>query len=177
VLPLLLVAATYADEVGDARASYTEGSRLYAMGDYQGALSAFKRSYLVSAAPDLLYNMAQCHRALGEHREALRLYQNYLELVPGSADRAEVERLLAEERAAVATGSNPPPATGAVPVVSTTTAPSHATPERGSRAWVAAVVVVAVVVVAAAVTGVVLGLTLHSPPPMTSAGIQSVMFP
>jgi tetratricopeptide (TPR) repeat protein len=125
-----------------ARTAFSEGTHRYEVGDYAGALEAFKRSYLAYAAPDTLYNIAQCQRQLGQHAEAARLYRNYLELVPAAPDRAEVERQIAEqERAARAA---PSPAAGAATV-------ARALPERPRRRWVVPLVVTVAIVAAAAI--------------------------
>jgi tetratricopeptide (TPR) repeat protein len=66
----------------DARASYEEGTRFYAVGDFAQALAAFRRAYLHYDSPALLYNIARCHANLNNHAEALRFLKIYLELVP-----------------------------------------------------------------------------------------------
>ncbi len=158
VLALLLVAA-----VGDARAedpkeaahkAFATGSGLYALGDFRPALESFKRSYLLYAAPETLYNIAQCHRQLGEHAEAVRLYKNYLELVPNAADRDEINRFIGEEQHA---------GTPVTPVIPPTVTPPVDQPrsERGPPG-LALPVTVGVVAIAALATGLVLYLGARS---------------
>jgi tetratricopeptide (TPR) repeat protein len=168
---VVLGGAARADDNGEAKAAFVEGRRLYTVGDYRGALEAFKASYLKYEAPDTLFNMAQCQRLLGNHGEAARMYRNYLDLSPSAPDRAEVQRVLAEEERAAAAKPEPPskPQREPAPPVQQ---------EGRSRAWVA-VLVAAIVAMAGTAVGITLALTLkrEAPDPMTSAGVQMVTFP
>jgi tetratricopeptide (TPR) repeat protein len=86
---VLLAAGSLAADDGreEASAIYRIGVRSYDLGEYAAALEAFKRSYLLSEAPELLFNIGQCHRKLGHDREALDFYKRYLQLSGPSADR------------------------------------------------------------------------------------------
>src|SRR5262245_8871351 len=68
-----------ADSPGDsAKKLYAQGKTHYQLGEYKEALGAFKEAYRLVQNPALLYNVAQCHRLLQNHEDALRAYQSYL---------------------------------------------------------------------------------------------------
>lgn len=180
-LLLLLGGAAKADDRAEAKAASIEGSRRYAVGDFRGALEAFKASYLQYEAPETLFNIGQCHRQLGNHAEAARSYRNYLDLAANARDRDEVERLLAEEEAAAAKApqvvpEKPTPKPDVKPAPAPTPAPAAG--EKKSRAWVV-VLVAALVAVAGAAIGITLALTLRheEPDPTNTIGVQMVSFP
>ena len=100
------IAGLRAETESLARADYAEGTAHYQAGRYRPALEAFKRAYARHDSPAFLYNLAQCHRRLGENGEAKRYYAMYLRLVPDAADRPEIERT-------VAGLDDPPPPIGA----------------------------------------------------------------
>jgi tetratricopeptide (TPR) repeat protein len=97
VAALLLVAnLAGAAESEAGREHFDRGTRLYDMADFAGAIDEFQQAYEISAQPVLLFNIAQCHRQLGEVREAAHVYEMYLRLEPNAANRHDVEERLAE---------------------------------------------------------------------------------
>ena len=102
--------ARAADEV--AAAHYKKGRSLYNVSEYRGALEEFKAAYVVHEDPALLYNIAQCHRMLGNHREAITFYKRFLGESPGAKNRKEIERLIGELEAKAAEAPPPAPAGG-----------------------------------------------------------------
>src|SRR5262245_38218137 len=77
-------------EQRDALSLYEAGVRRYNLADYDQAIDLFKRAYLLSEAPELLFNVAQAYRLKGDGfcALALRFYRNYLRLDPKTAKRA-----------------------------------------------------------------------------------------
>jgi hypothetical protein len=65
-------------------------------GAYAKALEEIEHAYELAPRPELLFNVAQCHRALGHHREAALAYKSYLRALPNARNRAIVEGLLAQ---------------------------------------------------------------------------------
>ncbi len=76
-----------------ARQLYAEGKAQYAQGHYAEAAQLFERSYALSESSALLFNMAQAHRLAGPGhcRDALKLYESYLNAAPEAENRKEVE--------------------------------------------------------------------------------------
>src|SRR4051812_26456420 len=120
--------------VAEARAAYERANRLYSVGEYEGALKAFKEAYLARPDPAFLYNMGQCSRMLKRWEDAERSYRTYLRQRPEAPNRADVEEFIAEadrhvreERAAAAasaiTAQSAPEA-----VTPTTTPPEQSVP-------------------------------------------------
>ena len=98
-------AATTASErqLADAKQHYAAASKFYDLAEYEGALREFKEAYRAVEDPAFLFNIAQCHRKLGHAQDAITFYKNYLRRAPHAANRAEVERRIAElERAPAA---------------------------------------------------------------------------
>ncbi len=123
--------------------------REYNAGDFDLALRDAKRAYEISGLPALLYNLGQCHRALGHWKEALFYYRGYLREQHDAANREEVVGLvqemsakLAAEEVRAATPSAPAPASAppapvapvlveATPPVPAAAVSGEPTPSRG----------------------------------------------
>ncbi len=73
-----------------------QGTSYYNLARYKDALGEYEAAYLTIPEPALLYNIAQCHRKLGNRKEALGFYKSYLRTAPGASNRADVKRLVAE---------------------------------------------------------------------------------
>jgi tetratricopeptide (TPR) repeat protein len=80
----------------EAREHYTNGMRHFDLGEIDAAVAEFKEAYKISAAPGLLFNIAQAYRTKKDYEQALLFYKNYLRLVPRAANRADVEARVAE---------------------------------------------------------------------------------
>jgi len=72
------------DELPRAKSLFTQGQREYNLGHYPEALALFEQAYKIKPLPELLYNIGQCHRLLGNLEQARRVYQNFLYAVPDS---------------------------------------------------------------------------------------------
>ncbi len=79
----------------------------YNAGDFDLALRDAKRAYEMSGAPALLFNLGQCHRALGHWKEAEFFYRGYLREKKDVRNRREVLALIANMEAKQA--APPPP--------------------------------------------------------------------
>jgi tetratricopeptide (TPR) repeat protein len=129
-----LPAARAQDDVAAAKVHFQKGTRLYEVGDYRQALDEFKSAHLAKPDPAFLYNIAQCHRQLGEYEAAVTLYKRFLAASPNAANRPEVERRIVDLEAALATQkhnaqspANGPPAGAASPGVGAGYGPSAGT--------------------------------------------------
>ena len=83
-----------------AKALFAEGDQHYSLGEFDQALGLYKRAYRAKPLPAFLFNIAQCHRKLDQHQEAIAMYQSYLVGVPNATNRGMVESLIAESRTA-----------------------------------------------------------------------------
>ena len=115
-----------ADDSTGWRALYREGSRSYDLGDFRAALDAFKRAYLAHEEPGILFDIAECHRQLGENADAVHAYQSYLRRKPNADNRAAVEALIAKLEDAPARPTAPPVPSPPKPSVTPPPAPSPA---------------------------------------------------
>jgi tetratricopeptide (TPR) repeat protein len=115
-------AAAHADpaRLREARAHYEQAVADYNLDEYAPALAEFREAYRIKPDPSFLFNIAQCHRKLGQNEAALDYYRKYLRNLPDAPNRADVERIVAELRSketappADATPT-PPPAPIATP--------------------------------------------------------------
>jgi tetratricopeptide (TPR) repeat protein len=81
-----------------AKALFDKGNQHYNLGEFAVALDLYKRAYRVKALPAFLFNIAQCHRKLEQHKEAVAMYQSYLVGVPDAPNKALVESLITESK-------------------------------------------------------------------------------
>jgi hypothetical protein len=111
------------DDADAARAHSSRGTRLYEVGEYRQALDEFKAAHLAKPDPAFLYNIAQCHRQLGDLEQAVTLYRRFLVASPNAANRGDVEKRVAElEAEAAARRRRAPAESPAVPGASQTAA-------------------------------------------------------
>ncbi|MHB8417628.1 MAG: tetratricopeptide repeat protein [Myxococcales bacterium] len=80
----------------------------YNLGNFTAALDEAERAYRLEQKPALLYNLAQCHRALGHWSKAAFFFRGYLRSRPDAPNRAAVEALIAEMQSKAQTAASPP---------------------------------------------------------------------
>jgi hypothetical protein len=85
-----------------AKALFVEGNQHFTLNEMKPALELYKRAYRIKPLPAFLFNIAQCHRKLGQYPEAINMYQSYLVGVPDAQNKATVESLIAESKQAIA---------------------------------------------------------------------------
>jgi tetratricopeptide (TPR) repeat protein len=104
-----------------ARAAFQRGEKAFNLGKFDEALKGYEEAYEAKPLPALLFNIAQCHRNLGDAERAVFFYRRFLALDPETPNRAMVEQLIVEqqkvleERAASATPTPAPAVTSAAP--------------------------------------------------------------
>lgn len=86
--------------VEKAKALFAEGNQHYNIGEFQPALDLYKLAYRVKPLPAFQFNIAQCHRKLGQHKDAIAMYQAYLVGVPDAPNKDMVESLINESKKA-----------------------------------------------------------------------------
>jgi len=75
-----------------ARAHFQQGDTYFKLEKYPNALQEFEQAYLAKQDPSFLYNIAQCHRLMGNRAEAIRFYKRYLNDAPAAANRPVAEK-------------------------------------------------------------------------------------
>jgi tetratricopeptide (TPR) repeat protein len=95
-----------------AREHYLQGDAYYKLDKYASALQEYEQAYLAKSDPSFLYNIAQCHRLMGDKAEALKFYRRYLKDAPTAPNRAVAEKHIKDLEVALAgPGGAPPPPT------------------------------------------------------------------
>lgn len=94
--PALAQAQAQGDDAQAAKVKFESGARHFDLSEYQEALADFKDAYRLKPDPAFLYNIAQCHRRLGQTEDAIAFYQSYLRRAPDAKNRDEVERRIHE---------------------------------------------------------------------------------
>jgi len=112
-----------------ARAHSQQGDSYYKLEKYANAIGEYEQAYLAKPDPSFLYNIAQCHRLMGQGAEAIKFYRRFLKDAPDAPNRAVAEKHIRDLEDA-SRGTPPPPAT--TPAPSSTppaaTVPPPATP-------------------------------------------------
>ena len=90
------LAAEPAEGRPKAMERFRKGEKLHNLSEYAAALEEFRAAYLMVDDPLLLFNIAQCHRLLGNTREAITFYNRYRRAQPEAASRGFVDRKIAE---------------------------------------------------------------------------------
>jgi tetratricopeptide (TPR) repeat protein len=83
----------------EAREHYEQAVAHYNLDEFAPALAEFREAYRLKPDPSFLFNIAQCHRKLGDTDAALDFYRKYLRSLPDAPNRADVERMIADLRA------------------------------------------------------------------------------
>ena len=98
-LGVLLGAAPARADDADTRAArkhFQRGEKLFNLGRFDEALGQYEAAYERKPLPGFLYNIAQCHRNLGNYKQAIFGYRGYLRQVPDAANREAVLALIDE---------------------------------------------------------------------------------
>jgi hypothetical protein len=89
----------HADARGErtARAHFKRAERAFNLGKFNEARKGYEAAFEAQPLPAFVFNIAQCHRNLGNAERALFFYRRYLSLDPNGANRALVQDLIAEQ--------------------------------------------------------------------------------
>src|SRR5262252_5106407 len=80
-----------------ARAHFERGRAYFEVDEYRKAIGEFKEAHIEKPDPAFLYNIAECHRHLGELAEALLFYRRFLATAPADdKTRPVVEQRVAD---------------------------------------------------------------------------------
>ncbi len=112
VVALVVASALARADEPDAKSLFMRGRAAYALGHFTEAAELFEKAFELKQDPAILYNAAQAHRLAGDKKRALVLYQNYLRLFGERENGTEVEKRIADLKAAIdaeqAAKTNPP---------------------------------------------------------------------
>jgi tetratricopeptide (TPR) repeat protein len=170
-----------------ARAHFTAGNAFYEVGEYARAVAEYETAYREKPLPELIFDVAQAQRKMGQIEKALASYERYVEVDPDGrvADEARVAIGLLRRDIEVRQGGgavapapstesqvlapvtpSPPRQPRVVPATSLVRATPSAPPRKPlvKRAWFWAAIAGGVVVVATSVAlGVVFGSGTRDP--------------
>ena len=125
LMPRLAIA-----DAAQARVHFDRGRTFFDVDEYRKAIAEFKAAHIEKPDPAFLYNIAECHRRLGERPDALLFYRRFLATAPaGDKTRPIVEQRIAELTSA-AEGPNP----GGAPPGGDDTMALNAPPPHGDAA-------------------------------------------
>ncbi|MHB8420172.1 MAG: protein kinase domain-containing protein [Myxococcales bacterium] len=82
-----------------ARARAEAAQIAYDVGRFDKALKLFSQTYELAPQPNLLFDIAQCHRQLGNTERALFFYQRYLAHAPAGTNPRTAKKLIDMTRA------------------------------------------------------------------------------
>jgi tetratricopeptide (TPR) repeat protein len=116
IVPLLICALGQPIDDGreTAKRDFERGMHYYNLGEFELALKQFKAAYDVAPHADLLFNIGQCHRNLGQNEDAIFFFERYVEQLPDGDDAEEVRTLLVELRTREPIVYDPPPLTSTI---------------------------------------------------------------
>ena len=158
-IAVALTSVAHAEDKEWARAAYEQATQHYDLGEYKEALEAFKDAYRNFEDPAFLFNIAQCHRQLGDNAQAVREYRMYLLKLPDAPNRDAVGDLITRLEKSLAE-----PSTQTAPLVqpalAITTPPPRPVYKRRWFVWTAAGGAVAI----ALTVGLAVGLTQPTTP-------------
>jgi tetratricopeptide (TPR) repeat protein len=80
-----------------ARAHFDKAEKGFNLGRFAEALGEYEAAYEALPLAAFVFNIAQCHRNLGNDEQAVFFYQRFLALQPDTPNRAVVEGLIAEQ--------------------------------------------------------------------------------
>lgn len=86
-----------------SRQYFERAELLYRQAEFRKALAAYKQAMTYKRYPAYLFNIAQCHRQLGQYKQARFFFKLFLSEKPDTANRAEVLRRVAEMERQLAT--------------------------------------------------------------------------
>jgi hypothetical protein len=96
VIGWVLIVALAAPSAALPTAHFVRAQRLFAQGHFREALDEFTAASEAAPreVPDLWFDIGQCHRNLGNARQAVHAYRRYLALRPDAPDRARVVAMI-----------------------------------------------------------------------------------
>lgn len=101
-LALLLPPAARGEETTRrAQTFFEQAEAHFSRGEFPQALRLYLEAHRAKPLPELLFNVGQCHRHLGDHARAIFFYQQFMQQRPRSPQRPQVQQLVEECQAAI----------------------------------------------------------------------------
>jgi tetratricopeptide (TPR) repeat protein len=96
VIAWVLIVALAAPAAALPSAHFARAQKLFAQGHFREALDEFTAASEAAPreVPDLWFDIGQCHRNLGNARQAVHAFRRYLALRPDAPDRARVVTMI-----------------------------------------------------------------------------------
>ena len=88
-------------DIALAKAAFKRAQGEFAAGDFTKALASYQAAYNAKPLAGFHFNIAQCHRNLGDHQQAIVHYEKYLAKSRNPQLSAEATQLLEQSRAAL----------------------------------------------------------------------------
>jgi hypothetical protein len=126
VVMLAGASASAGESHGKAREHAQRAESYYKLEKYKEALGEFEEAYLVKADPTFLFNIAECHRQMGDSATAVRFYRRYVDEGPKGENRALAEQHIRELDPAAAKAAAAPKPAPAKPAPAAAAAPPPA---------------------------------------------------
>jgi tetratricopeptide (TPR) repeat protein len=95
IAPASVARADSEDATVAARRHFERAEKLFALGRFEAALTEYEAAFEARPLPGFLFNIAQCHRNLGNHDAAIFSFRKYLRLSPEAENRDDVLDLIA----------------------------------------------------------------------------------
>jgi tetratricopeptide (TPR) repeat protein len=86
------------DPRAQAKVLFEQATADYKVGRFDSALSRYEQAHKLFPAAQFLFNIAQCHRALGNYQRAIFFFEGYLREAPAAPNKDLVEDLIRECR-------------------------------------------------------------------------------
>ncbi len=77
-----------------ARVLFADGQKAYDVGEFERALSLYSEAYKLKTLPGFLFNIAQCHRQLGNFERASFFFGRFIDNSKPAAPNVELAREL-----------------------------------------------------------------------------------
>jgi len=90
-LVLALTSPAFADDRQEARVHYQAGVKAYNAAEYKVAIREFSQAQQLAPADLNNYNLALCYDKLGDAEPAIQYYRAYIDKVPGTDKRGEID--------------------------------------------------------------------------------------
>ena len=90
-----------------ARDAFRKAEVHFRLGEFKAALPLYKEAFRAKAMPEFLFNIGQCHRHLGDCKQANFFFRQFLMQRPGSPHRANLEKMIRECEVHLKAGTRP----------------------------------------------------------------------